>query len=405
MNRKLGLRSTAVATFLFALALAVPARAQTGTAGTTGTSSFTDADFFIGIQKTEGINLSSFDLQKFFNKGACDCSVPVWVYATLTASGFAKKSSATAGTIEILVGTNCNMPLFKAGCTNLYSDQITTFFAHGRQTSMTTARELSRNTTVTAQIDGGISTDTTADCSGNGIGTGFSQPIWINLDFGSDGVIDFSTSTSIQIDLTPPPAPTNVKVLGGNEAVNVSWTDVDFATNPDLQGYQVLCRREAGEQVFKDNTFGAYYKSARTYCPTTTTAAPGIEGLDPLFACSPLLSRSTSSYRVKILENKVWYAAAVVAIDNSGNAAAPVLNGFDPTLMNPSNFAQPAPTLSFYQTYRKGDTAMGGPQTSPPGAANGGFCSVATPTRPLSTIVLAAGGALAFAGLRRRRRK
>jgi hypothetical protein len=398
-------RAAGAAALLIGVAFAVPARAQTGTAGTSG-SSFADADFFIGIQKTEGINLSSFDLQKFFNKGACDCSVPVWVYATLTASGFAKKASATSGTIEILVGTNCNMPLYKAGCTNLYSDQITTFFAQGRHTSQTTARELSRNTTVTAQVDGGISTDTTADCSGNGIGTGFSQPIWLNLDFGSDGVIDFSTSTSVQIDLTPTPAPTNVKVAGGNEALNVSWTDIDFATNPDLQGYQILCRREADQQVFKDNTFGAYYKSARTYCPAAGMAA-GIEGLDPLFACSPLLTRSTSSYRIKILENKVWYAAAVVAIDNSGNAAAPVLNGFDPTFMNPTNFAQPAPTLSFYQVYRNGNETNGAAgQMATPGTASGGFCAVAAPaTRRPWTIVLAVGGALACAGLRRRRRK
>ncbi|MDB4981110.1 MAG: hypothetical protein JWM82_1862 [Myxococcales bacterium] len=405
MNRKLGLRSTTVAAVLFVVALAVPARAQTGTAGTTGTTSFADADFFIGVQATNGVNLSTFDLPKFFNKGNCDCSTPVWVYTTLTASGFAKRALVQPGTIEVLVGTNCNMPIYRAGCTALYSDQITTFFALGRNTAPTNARVLSRNTSTTLQVDGGVSTDTTADCSGNGIGTGFSQPIWINMDFGADGTIDFSTSTSIQIDLTPPPAPTNVKVAGGNEALTVTWTDIDFATNPDLQGYQVLCRREADEQVFKDNTFGAYYKSARTYCPKTTTAAPGIEGLDPLFACSPLLTRSTGSYRVKILENKVWYAAAVVAIDNSGNAAAPVLNGFDPTFMNPTNFAQPAPTLSFYQQYRKGDTAMGGPQTSPPGAASGGFCAVATSTRRPWPIVLAVGGALALAGLRRRRRK
>jgi hypothetical protein len=399
-------RAASAAAFLVGLGLAVPARAQTGAAGVTGTTtSFAAADFFIGIQATEGVNLSTFDLPKFFNKGACDCSVPVWVYATLTASGFAKRSLVQPGTIEILAGTLCDQTIYKAGCTSLYSDQITTFFAEGRHTAQTTARELSRNTTVTAQVDGGISTDTTADCSGNGIGTGFAKTIWITLDYGSDGMIDFSTSTAIQIDLTPPPAPTNIKVAGGNQAVTVTWADLDFATNPDLQGYQILCRREADEQVFKDNTFGAYYKSARTYCPKTTTSAPGIEGLDPLFACSPLLGRSTNSYRVKILENEVWYAAAVVAIDNSGNAAAPVLNGFDPTFMNPTNFAQPAPTLSFYQTYRKGDTAMGGPQTSPPGAANGGFCAVAAPSRRPWTIVLVVGVALAFAGLRRRRRK
>ncbi len=102
-------------------------------------------------------------------------------------------------------------------------------------------------------------------------------------------------------------------------------------------------------------------------CPAARTGT-GVEGLDPTFVCSPLLSAVATSYRVETLQNNITYAAAVVAIDNSGNPSQPVIG-----------YGTPVPTLSFYDVYRNGyaaNTQSSGGQPDPGGAA-GGFCAVA----------------------------
>jgi hypothetical protein len=367
---------------LVSLAIARPARADTGTAGTTGTLAQTD--FFIGIQQAEGSNLAAFDLLRFFNKANCDCDTPVFLYYTLTTSGFAKRATTPTGTVTFLVGTNCDQLLLRnAQCTILKSEQIATFMALGRETLQTTARVISTNsaTATTVDADGGVISTTstglftpTVDCT-SPTATSFTQTVWAIFDYGADNTIDFSATQAVSVDLTPPPAPANITVAPGNEALSVNWTAVDTSLNPDLQGYQVLCERGAGLQVFADNTFTSSVKSC-------TNKGGGLLALDPLFVCSPLLNRSSTSYRVKILQNDVWYAAAVVAIDNSGNADTPVLVGRH-DLMNPdlpdltSSYQQPQKTDSFYDVYRNGNETNGGAgQMATPGAATGGLCGV-----------------------------
>ena len=92
-------------------------------------------------------------------------------------------------------------------------------------------------------------------------------------------------------------------------------------------------------------------------CPATRTGM-GVEGLDPTFVCSGLLSAQATSDRVEILQNGITYAAAVVAIDNSGNPSPPLVN-----------YGTPIKTLSFYDVYR---------DQTPQGQATGGFCAVST---------------------------
>jgi hypothetical protein len=385
--------------------MARPALAQTGTAGTSGTSSFSSTDFFWGIQKTKDVNMSAYDLGRFFNKAACDCSTPTWIYVALTGSGIAKRSLAQNGTAEVRVGTSCDQQIYRNACTLLYSTSIATFLAQGRTTVETNARVLSHNATTTVDADGGVTTSTTADCEST-ISTGFNQTIWLLLDYGGDGTIDVpGITTQVHVDVTPPPAPGAVYVRGGNEALEVSWNAVDFSTNQDLQGYQVLCRRGAKDQVFKTGTFPAFFTSAASYdkaqC-TTGTMGTGIEGLDPDFACSPLLNKSTTSYRVKILQNGITYAADVVAIDNNGNASQPVLHGQDPMFKNlPTNYAVPSATVDFYMAYRGGDAMSAG-------AAEGGFCAVGqdapTRSRALGGGLVLIVGAVGLALARRRRR-
>jgi hypothetical protein len=392
---------------LAGVALARPAHAQLGVAGTTGTTtaaSLADGDLFIGVQQTEGSNLAPFDLARFFNKANCDCETPIFLYFTLTASGTLKRSAGVpTGTVKFFVGQNCSDIIFQPSCTLVGSDRIEVFMQLGRETLPTTAKVMSTSTTSATDADGGVVVQA-SNCTSTT--NGFTQTVWAVFDYGADGTVDYSATQPVTVDLTPPPAPTNIKVAGGNEAVTVSWTPVDYSLNMDLQGYQVLCQRADGLQVFSNGTFGPYVETC------SKTAGVGVAGLDPLFVCSPLLNASDSSYRVKILQNNIWYAAAVVAIDISGNADQPTLIGYlDPATGLPdpnTSWAQPQRTLSFYDVYRDGNITNGGAgQMATPGAATGGFCAVADEGRRgrwglgLGAGVLAA-GVIAFARRRRR---
>jgi hypothetical protein len=224
------------------------------------------------------------------------------------------------------------------------------------------------------------------------------QTVNVLFDFNGDGTAELSLSTSLLIDLSPPPPPMGVTVQGGNEALVFNWKSIDTALVPDLQGYQILCSRADQYQVFngKDNdaggTNGAPFGPAFQTCPATLAASAaagvhGLEALDPAFVCSGLLSPQTTSARVEILQNDITYAAAVVAIDNSGNASEPIVN-----------YGTPIKTLSFYDVYRN---------QTPQGGATGGFCALPT-ARPglastLGGLALAALGALGLAIGRRRR--
>ncbi|HVU51900.1 MAG TPA: hypothetical protein VHL80_14485 [Polyangia bacterium] len=365
--------ASALAVAALSTLLARPASAQAiGTAGSTGTTTTTtaslaDGDIFIGVQQTEGANLAAFDLQRFFNKANCDCDTPVFLYFTLTNTGFAKRGLVPTGTVSFWVGAGCATDVLtqKTSCQFLQSDQIATFMQLGRETIKTSARVISANSSLAAAgVDGGTTftngTVPNPDCTSPS--NGFNQTIWAVFDYGADGSFDYAASTAVFVDLQPPPAPTNISVAGGNEAVTIKWTPVDYSLNMDLQGYQIFCQRGGGLQVFPNNTFGSAVKAC-------TSPDGGVMDLDPLFACSPLLNRTVDSYRVKILQNGIPYGAAVVAIDNSGNALAPVLAG--------ENFADPQKTLSFYDVYRDGNITNGAPGQMPtPGQATGGLCAV-----------------------------
>jgi hypothetical protein len=365
--------------FLACAALARPAHAQLGTAGTTGTTAATlvAGDIFIGIQQTQGTNLAAFDLARFFNKANCDCNLPVFVYFTLTSTGFAKRPAVPAGTVSFWVGTQCGDPILqRTGCRPLAgpgqpsSEQITTFMAVGRNTVETTAQIISTQTVTTTNVDGGVLPVATTATGCTSSTNGFQQTVWAVFDFGADGTLDFAASQAVFVDLVPPPAPTNITVSPGNEAVSVKWTPVDYSLNTDLQGYQILCQR-GDLQVFPTGTFGQSFKTCKD-----TRVGVGVAALDPDFVCSPLLNRSDASYRVKILQNDIYYGATVVAIDTSGNASAPLLNGDG--LLDGSLFTKPQKTNSFYDVYRNGNETNGGAgQMAVPGAATGGFCAVA----------------------------
>jgi hypothetical protein len=380
------------------------ASAQTGVGGATGTTALTAADLLIVVQEKPGVALPDFDLQRFFNVANCNCNVPVYVFFTFSQSGFAKKPTLPMGSIEFFAGLNCNNITVR-NCVKLGDTlTLTTFGTQSGIVIATDTQTLSQNfgqpavTGTTGIGDGGV---LTGDGGPTGSGTcssgvAFSQTLWALVTFTGNAPYDVSATLPVTIDMAPPPTPSGVSVNPGNEALIVNWTGLDTSVNVDLLGYQILCDRGGALQVFRDGAFGPGFRTC------STAALPGgldshINGLDQKFVCSPLLNPTTSSFRVKILQNDITYGVSVVAIDNSLNASTPDVF-----------FGKPIKTLSFYDVYRNGDETNTRPGAQPdPGGASGGLCAVSGTTSRsvgaagLAAVALAAGLAL---GARRRRR-
>jgi hypothetical protein len=367
MRRTLGPALLAAAVSLLA---AGTASAQFD-AGTT-TSSFAPEDFFIRMQDIPSHTLSDFDVARYFNKARCDCSTPATIYVALSQSGLAKLSTASnQGSIEVWIGAACNDLTTRGTRCHFFGSTLMTVFLRDQAARLfipTDVRMMSGqpNLGVDTTLDGAISGTgfPNPDCTING--QQFTQTVWVLVDSNNDGVPDVAATQSVLIDLTPPPAPdpATVSVVGGNQALIVNWQGVDTGLYPDLIGYQILCNRGGDLQVFSDGTFHPGFLSCEDPASGVGTIDPtfdgGVQGLNPLFVCSPLLSATTSSYRVKILQNDITYGAAVVAIDNSGNASTPDLF-----------YGVPIKTKSFYDVYRNDDPDH-------PGSASGGLCTLGT---------------------------
>ena len=392
----------ALGTLLLASGLARTASAQTGLGGATGTSALAASDLLIVVQSTPGVALPDFDLQRFFNVANCECNTPVSVFFTFSQSGFAKKATLGQGTIEFYVGLNCNN-ISVRNCQKLGDTlTLTTFGTNSGVVVNTDTQTLSQNfgqpgvTTTTNVTDGGVVVGDGGTVTGGcGNPIAFSQTIWALVTFTGDTPYDVSATLPIAIDTAPPPDPTGFAVSAGNEALITSWTGLDTAVTTDLLGYQLLCDRGGQLQVFKTGSFGAGFRT----CPTATFP-PGLDshinGLDPAYVCSPLLTQISDSYRIKILQNDITYGVSVVAIDTHYNASVP-----DVWYMAPQR------TLSFYDVYRNGDETNTGPNGMPdPGKATGGFCAVAGHTsRRAGAAGLAIAVAIVAFGLTARRRR
>jgi len=155
------------------------------------------------------------------------------------------------------------------------------------------------------------------------------------------------------MDVEPPATPTMSPPGPVHEALVVKWAGLSTTEAADLLGYQVLCTREESTQVFKTGTFSPGFDDTCVNGEPSSLPWP-----DPIgrFACSDILPPATTSYRLKILENKVQYKVAVTAIDKQGNASR----------VTPA-YGVPILTKDFYYEYRHGETQ---------GSAEGGFCTV-----------------------------
>ncbi|HEY4184643.1 MAG TPA: hypothetical protein VGP07_06210, partial [Polyangia bacterium] len=364
------------------------ARAQTG--GTTGTTvSLSSSDFFIGVQKVQGVNLSDVDKAKFLNHASCQCARPVWLKAIFNASSAAKAATIPGtDTVTMKVGQSCDQRAYTNLCPTLNSMTLSEFRLKGMVTATSVdvlahsyginATDITGTGGVTVIGSGGAGGDSgTGGTSGSGGSTGgptlttaddpcavgdtFSQPIWLFVET-TPGLLDVAQAQlNVVIDGTPPPTPIPVTVSGANEALLVTWTNVNPSSEvPDLQGYQVFCTRADRFQVFKSGTFDTSIDSC-IQNEVTDLSTTALTDINTNFLCSGLLSTSTTSTRLQILENDINYAIAVAAVDFHGNAAL----GFPVPL-----YTHPIRTYDFYHEYRVGD---------PQGQATGG-CAVATST-------------------------
>jgi hypothetical protein len=391
----------------FAGAMLVPRGAAAQFDGGTTTTTFDASDFFIGVQADPTNNLSDFDVARFFNKARCQCNQPVYIYVTLVSSGFAKRSAIQAtispsASLDVWVGTGCDTPdviLRPTQCQQIGHELLAQFLQDGHFTAITDMQ------TMSAYVNPGVgdagtfapNTSCTAPISS------FPQNIYVLISpTGAAGQYSPSgLSRIVNVVLEPPPSPdpNSITVQGGDQALVVSWQKLDTAVYTNLLGYQILCNRGGDLQVFNTGAFTPGFTSVGSVAASGVSCAQapsevGILGFDPGFVCSPMLTTSASSYRVKILQNDIVYGVAVVAVDNSTNASQPDIF-----------YGTPIKTKSFYDVYRDGNT--GSPQDLP-GAATGGFCALAAP-RPgrgaaLAALAFAALG-IALAAVRRRRRR
>src|SRR5262249_15680611 len=142
-------------------------------------------------------------------------------------------------------------------------------------------------------LDGGAVTGTfatTSDCT-SPTGQAFPQTIFV-INYSTTGAPQNLSSSQINIDLTPPPAPDSngIHVEAGNEAVVISWPKVDSSIVTDLLGYQVLCDRAGSLQVFNDGTFGAGFQECAMPGSDAGVGSGendgGVPGLDTRYICS-----------------------------------------------------------------------------------------------------------------------
>jgi hypothetical protein len=300
-------------TLLFAMA----ARAQS-----TGAPSLGASDFTLTLADSGGNVLTNDQLASYFSRARCAC--PTSVTAGLTMSDTAAASLGTHTVdAQFMIGNDCD------------NAQATACAAPGGTVTLSATK-----TSTTASITTSAFFDAVA---GGGCATSAttSSRFWAIVRL--DGA-RLTTEPSLPLTLggAGPSAPTDVKAVGGDQGLLVSWTaSGDGAT---LKGHQVLCA--PGPATASIASFDTCGVSA----PSPDGGAGPFDSLEPQFVCSGLVAIGTTSTRVHGLENGRPYQIAVVAVGLDGTPSAPsaIVAG------------TPAPTVGFGDLYSEsGGTASG----------------------------------------------
>ncbi|HEY8924220.1 MAG TPA: hypothetical protein VIU64_07545 [Polyangia bacterium] len=402
-----------------------PPRAQAqllGTGGTSGVGTTSGSSVFLGIQKVKNVNLNDLDRAIFLNRASCECKRTAWIKAVLNPSAVATAAQIpSTNRVTMWLGNNCDNALYTPSCHRLASTSFSDFRLNGLLVATDVSVIAQSYGAVVIPTDAGGSSGTagtTGAGAGGGGGTtggegsggaagdsgttveippddatkalcgslvdGFTQTLWLFVGTNEGKNDTMSASLPLAMDVVPPPAPAKVSVSEANEALVVSWEAVDKTITSDLQGYQIFCTRADQYQVFRDGTFST---SIDTCGDTVSDGVPtAIQDRNTHFICSDFLSVSETSYRVKVLQNNIWYGVGVAAVDRQGNAS-PITPIYD----------HPVQTLDFYHQYRSGN---------PQGAATGGACSVAgEPSSGGGALAAFAATSIALTVRRRRGRR
>jgi hypothetical protein len=421
-----------------------------GSGGSSGSSTATangpvKSDFVMRLLRDKGngnwVLFSDYELKRYFNRARCQCDTPVRLEVYFSTTGVAKKTvfGASKGDLTVLIGDSACLaadPTTRSGakCQPL----------PGGQFKLSSFAKSSARATFdfpSSMLYGLMGKECTKE------GT---QYIRMSIDADGNQTPDLGGDAAplltIAYDGAPPtpPNPEFISVMGGNEALEVNWSQTDGIA--DFGGYTVFCSRAENLQVFNPSYYSEQYFSQTTVCGKETptaqasvtqlqdaTATPGMiafatttpsgnsgtggvagsddngidagtsANVDPSsmargpfaapnafsnlnkdFVCSDLL-RTQRSARITGLQNGIPYLVGVAAIDFSGNAS-PITKVFLQT---------PVATRDFYNGYREAG-----------GQAQGGFCAFGgragrgvTPVFALATL------ALVIRGLARRRRR
>ena len=393
-----------------------------GTLGTTAAAKLVSSDFTIYLQKYNNgwVQMNSVEQTYFFNRARCECNGDVKNYSgyfriaiqpqaatadkirqllnqNVTGTGSARLY-AGSGTIVNCLSPPAATASFSSYCVNLIDPNDTTGTAgiDGGMSALAATKVWYSQpipvanlfNALTSPVCSGSACDSTANCD-----TPSAQvSIFFWAQTGSQQVADMQDS-SLAINLVGKSAflPVVQPAVGGNHAVTVNWSwpnGLSPAGNAAFMGVQIFCVRGADTQVFNPNPFGASFMTASRTCENIVPASSstGIAALDPDFLCSGLLPSTTSSYRIRGLQNDIWYGVGVAAIDKYQNAS----------VVSDLVYAQPVSTVDFYGEYR-----LAG------GDDKGGFCALARGHgRPgLLTLAFLEGLGLALLVHRRRKRK
>jgi hypothetical protein len=390
-----------------------PTQPPTTSTDTTGLN-LTKEDFLLRLQRPQGkgfVYMTQTESALFFNRARCQCQAPFRLLVDLTAAGRKKLSTyrQDSAIYKIRVGNaQCvasdNRPTTahcedfpRAGDGSVTAQKLTGLVRNTLAVDLTVDRMYA---SATAAADGGAPQ---IQCDRD-----FKQTVWVWVDTNGDSIPDLgdASAPSIALDLdgAGPPPPGEVKVRGGQEALEVSWKALESAT--DFDGYLVFCARAGVLPVFNPSPFKSqYYQTPLSVCPdgvagglvrpltqeltaeegTSVPVPAPLRQLDPAFLCADRLTSQTKA-RIFTLQNQVPYVVGVASVDKKGNASS-ITSAF---------LQSPVPTVDFYRGYRNDG-----------GEAEGGFCALA-PGRyagrhraaALGTIA----GGLTFALLRRLRR-